>query len=288
MSPLALGALLAVAASVALNASYVLQHAGSVGTAAISARRPLATMRALLASRAWLLGGALGLAGWGLHVGALAHAPLSIVQAFVAGGLALTVPMASLGLGHRVSAPERRAAALLVGARVLLSVGLHGEGRHAHPDPVALAACAGALVAGAGLLAALVRGPGRAAALALAGGALYGAADLAIKALTGDPRPLASPWLLVAALATTGAFFSFQRGLQLGRPVTAIALMTAATNVTSIGCAFIAFGDPLGRTPALAAIHALAFSLVALGAWWLAPAQAAHLGVMGNNAPRHD
>ena len=288
MSPLAIGAALALAASVALNASYVLQHAGSVTADAISARRPLATLRSLLSSRAWLIGGALGVTGWGLHVGALAHAPLSIVQAFVAGGLALTLPMASIGLGHRVSAGERRAAALLVLALVLLSLGLRGVGRHAQADTAALIGCTAVLVVGAGLLAGLVRGPGRAAALAVAGGALYGAADLSIKTLTGSHRPLTSPWLLVAALATAGAFFAFQRGLQLGRPVTTIALMTAATNVTSVAGAFIVFGDPLGRTPALAVAHALAFGLVALGAWWLAPAQAAHLSSMGDNAPGHE
>lgn len=288
VSPLAVGAALALAASVALNASYVLQHAGSGAARAITLRRPVATVRSLLASRVWLLGGLLGLAGWALHVGALAHAPLSIVQAFVAGGLALTVPMASRGLGHRVSSRERAAALLLVVGLVLLSVGLRGVGRHAHADTGVLVAWLGALFVGAGLLAGLVRGPGRAAALAVSGGALYGAADLAIKALTGTARPLTSPWLLVAAVATAGAFFAFQRALQLGRPVTTIALMTVATNATSIGGAFVAFGDPLGRTPALAAAHGVAFALVAVGAWWLAPAQAAYLTAMGENARTHD
>jgi hypothetical protein len=50
--------------------------------------------------------------------------------------------------------------------------------------------------------------------------------------------------------------------------------MTAATNVGSIAGAFVVFGDPLGRTPTLAAIHALAFALVLVAAWLLAPAQA--------------
>jgi hypothetical protein len=50
--------------------------------------------------------------------------------------------------------------------------------------------------------------------------------------------------------------------------------MTAATNVSSIAGAFVVFGDPLGSTPLLATTHALAFVLVIVAAWRLAPAQA--------------
>jgi hypothetical protein len=75
-------------------------------------------------------------------------------------------------------------------------------------------------------------------------------------------------------VATVGAFFAFQRGLQGDRPVAVIALMTAATNVGSILGAFVVLGEPLGRTPALAALHGVAFALVVLAAWRLAPVQA--------------
>jgi hypothetical protein len=76
----------------------------------------------------------------------------------------------------------------------------------------------------------------------------------------------------VALLATAGAFFAFQRGLQSDRPLTVIALMTAATNASSIAGAFAAFDDPLGATPALAVLHAVALALVVAAAWRLAPA----------------
>ncbi|HSD80850.1 MAG TPA: hypothetical protein VLB47_09315, partial [Solirubrobacteraceae bacterium] len=261
MTSVALGLALAVGASVALNASFLLQHAGSAGAAAITPLRPLATLRALLRSPLWAVGAAVGMAGWALHVTALSHAPLSLVQAFVAGGLALTVPMAAVGLGHRTRPDERRAAALMVAALVLLALGLHGTGRDAAFAAAALAAWLAALAFPAAALAALVRGPGRPAALGLAGGLLYGAADLAIKALTGVAATrgledvLASPWLPVAATLSVAAFFAFQRGLQAGRPVTIIALMTAATNAGSIAGGFVVFGDRLGATPALGAAH---------------------------------
>jgi hypothetical protein len=281
VSTVAVGIALALAASVALNAAFLLQHAGSATAIEITPRRPVATLRSLLRSPVWALGTVLGIAGWALHVGALSHAPLSLVQAFVAGGLALTVPMAALGLHHRIAAEERRAAGAMVVALVLLALGLHGVGRHASFAAPTLAAYLGGLAVAALVLWARAEGRRGGPLLALAGGLLYGAADLAIKAMTGLAHHgglahlAAAPWTGLAALAAScGAFFAFQRSLQLGRPVTAIALMTAATNVSSIVGGFVVFGDQLGTTPALAAVHVAGFAIVGLAAWRLAPRQA--------------
>jgi hypothetical protein len=270
------GVLLAVAAAVALNASYLMQHAGSSSTAAIDPRRPVATLVSLLRSPIWAAGGAIGMTGWALHIGALREAPLSLVQAFVAGGLALTAPMAALGLRRRPARGETQAVVLMVLALALLSVGLTG-GRHASFAPLALGGALALLVSLAALLVALVDGERRPLALGAAGGLLYGAADMGLKAVTGlhgIGAIAASPWLYAALASTVCAFFAFQRGLQADRPVAVIALMTAATNVSSIAGAFVVYGDALGRTPLLAVAHGLAFVLVIVAAWRLAPAQA--------------
>jgi hypothetical protein len=277
MSPTVLGVALAIAAAVALNASYLMQHAGSSGAAAVDPRRPLGTLAALLRSPIWAAGCAVGITGWGLHIGAMREAPLSLVQAFVAGGLALSAPMAAIGLRRRPAPGEAQAIAVMVLALVLLSIGLAGGGRHAHFAGAALGAALAGLAGLAAMLATAATGPRRPLALGLAGGLLYGAADLALKAVTGlhgAGAILASPWLGAALACTAGAFFAFQRGLQADRPVAVIALMTAATNISSIAGAFVVFGDPLGRTPLLAVAHAVAFALVLVAAWRLAPAQA--------------
>src|SRR2546423_1664510 len=165
MSRVAEGLVLALAASVALNGGFLLQHAGSRTSIAVSPRHPVATLSSLLRSPLWSAGTALGLGGWAVPVAALARAPPSLVHAVVGGG--------------------------------------------------------------------------------------------------------------VAAVATVGAFFAFQRGLQIGRPLVVIALMTAATNVGSVAGGFLVFGDELGRTAPLAALHLAAFCLVFVAAWLLAPVQAA-------------
>ncbi|MDX6658501.1 MAG: hypothetical protein QOH62_3294 [Solirubrobacteraceae bacterium] len=277
MNSTTLGIALAIAAAVALNASYLLQHAGSSGGVAVDARRPLATLAGLLRSPAWAAGAVVGITGWGLHIGAMRQAPLSLVQAFLAGGLALAAPMAAIGLRRRPAPGELHAIGLMVLALVLLSLGLHAGARHAGFSAAALGAALAGLGLAAALLSLLRSGERRPLALGLAGGLLYGAADLALKAVTGlhgAGAVFGSPWLLAALLCTVGAFFAFQRALQSDRPVAVIALMTAGTNVSSIAGAFLVFGDRLGTTPLLVAIHALAFVLVIVAAWRLAPAQA--------------
>ena len=278
MSALAAGLALALVASLALNTGYLLQHRGSAGAPEITPLRPVITLRSLLASRAWVAGLALGTLGWLMHVGALSRAPLSLVQAFVAGGLVLAVPIGRR-LFHQVLRPAELVGIAVMGlALVGLGAGIRGEGAHGSFHAGRLGLFLAALGLAAALLVALPARGRRPQALGLAGGVLYGAADVAVKALTGiDSRQglvhaLVSPWLAVGALATLGAFFCFQRGLQAGRALPVIALMTAATNAFSITAGFAVFGDPLGRTPALAVVHLISLAVVVGAGALLAPA----------------
>ena len=117
--------------------------------------------------------------------------------------------------------------------------------------------------------------------LAAAGGILYGAADVSIKALTGLAgqhgltAALTSPWLIATIAASISAFFCFQRALQSGTPMPVIALMTAGNNIVSIIGGLAVFGDPVGHHPVIVLVHLAAFVLIVIAAWLLAPAQAA-------------
>jgi drug/metabolite transporter (DMT)-like permease len=296
MSAVMLGLALAVVASVALNASYLLQHAGSRDAPAVSVRRPVASLRNLLGSRWWLAGAVLGCVGWAVYVGALAQAPLSLVQAFAAGGLALTVPAAARAFGHRLARAELLAVLALVASLSLLGLGAKAPAAVAAVPAGALAAAVAVTVVAAALLVALSR---RAAALGAAGGMLYGLGDAAIKAVTVDAHAgllgaLTSPWAAVVVAASVAGFACFQRGLQIGPAVPVIALMTAGTNVVAIGIGLLAFGEPLGATPAAAALHLLAFALAGAAGLLLvaaqsrmAPEDGAHAGAEATaRAPR--
>jgi hypothetical protein len=150
MAPtLVIGLALALTGSLALNGSYVAQHLGAVHAPAITLRRPLVSLTGLLRSRLWLAGGIAGISGWLLHVGALSRAPLSLVQAFSAGGLALVVPVAARVTGRPLSSCARRGTLVMGAALAALAVGAR---------PVVGAASAGSwsVVAFAVVVAALI------------------------------------------------------------------------------------------------------------------------------------
>lgn len=278
-TPMIIGIGLALLASVALNGSYLIQHLGSQQAPAISIARPIATLRSLLGSRLWLAGSVAGLVGWALHVAALSQAPLSLVQAFSAGGLALAVPLGAWVTHTRLSRRERRAIFVMGGALALLGIGAGGAGLSSVPA-AALGLFLVLCLVGAGTLAALPVGPRRPHALGIAAGMLYGSADVATKAVTttahvgGLSHALLSPWALAIAVASAGAFFCLQRGLQLGSVLAVIALMTAVTNVVAIMGGLLVFREPLGSSATTGALHAIALILVAAAAWRLASAQA--------------
>jgi multidrug transporter EmrE-like cation transporter len=292
VSGLAAGLALAVAGSVALNASYLLQHAGTRDAPPIDLRHPLRTVTLLLGSGRWLAGMAAGLAGWALFLAGLAQAPLSLVQAFAAGGLALTVPAAARFFGERLAPRERLAMAAMVVALALLGVGAASAIVGAVPAG-RMAAFTGvaALVAGGAALAA--RGPRRGRGLALAAGVLYGVADAGTKAVAitaghglGIAGAILGPWGAIVAVASIGAFLCFQRALQIGPVVPVTALMTGGTTVAGVLGGLLVFGDPLGG-PALAALHLTAFALATVAGLVLAATQArAHEPERGETVPR--
>jgi drug/metabolite transporter (DMT)-like permease len=272
---IATGLALAISASLALNTGFLLQHSGASEAPAVSPLKPIATVAGLLKRRIWLLGLALGTAGWALHVAALSRAPLSLVQAFVAGGLALLAPIATRWFGQRLRRAESVAVAVMAFGLATLAIGVR-EPRSGGPLPGAALTL---FLAGCAVLAGAVASRRAAVPLAVAGGLLYGAADTAIKALTlvdarhGLGAAAGSPWLPAAVVCTAGAFFAFQRALQLGPPVSSIALMTAATYAVSIAAGLVVLSEPIGHG-ATGVAHLVAFAAVVGAACVLAPAQA--------------
>ncbi|WP_320670283.1 hypothetical protein [Patulibacter defluvii] len=271
------GALLALLASLALNAGYLIQHRGGRDAPPVDVRRPLRTLAGLLRSRVWLLGTATGTLGWALFVAALALAPLSVAQAFAGGGLALVVPLAARVTGRPLAARERAAVPAIAVGLALLAVGTRDPGARTADHEQLLPLLVGASLA-AGALLALPAGGRRPQLLGVAAGVFYGAADAATKAVCGAAAhdgllpALVSPWAAALVALTAAAFFCFQRGLQSGRPLPVIALMATATSLVAVVGGLAAFAEPLGQTPLLAALRIVGLVTVAVAGWVLAPA----------------
>jgi hypothetical protein len=282
---LLLGFGLAIASSLALNAGYLLQHLGGAVAAAVDVRAPVATVRGLLRSPLWVVGMGTNLLGSALHIGALAVAPLTLVQAFSAAGLALVVPASARVARSPLHRAERVAVAVIVAALAVLAISpatMSIAPTSAGPPLVFL----GAVLLAAGALAA-TRGPRRAAALALVAGLLYGLSDAATKGFTdaaghGLLAAVLTPWPPVIVALCAAAFFALQRGLQLGAAATVIVLMTAATNVTAVAAGIAVFAESFGAQPGIAGLHMLAMVAIAAASLRLAAVQAR----IGERPPR--
>jgi hypothetical protein len=81
------GLALALGSALGTIVVFLFKQRGAVLAPAVRGRHPLRSAVGLFRSRWFSLGWAVAVAAWGLHVGALALAPLSVVQAVLSGGL---------------------------------------------------------------------------------------------------------------------------------------------------------------------------------------------------------
>src|SRR5258708_28790080 len=98
----ALGLLLALGTAFGSVAGFLYKFRGARQAPAVELRRPLHSTAELFRSPLYALGILIALGSWGLHVGALALAPISIVQSVIAGGLVLLTVVANRLFGVRV------------------------------------------------------------------------------------------------------------------------------------------------------------------------------------------
>ena len=270
------GLVLALACAATTSVAFLFKHRGAVLAPDVQIRHPLRSAVDLFHSRWFAIGWAVAIGAWVLHVGALALAPLSIVQAVLSGGLVLLAVFAERFFGFRLG--RRQWAGVIVTAVGLAIIGVtsgSGDGDPPAYAPAALIAVeCGVLVTGSGVAAIATHGriPRAAQGLLLgaAAGALFGVSDIAIKFLVDDIASgvleLISPWTVAALIASVIAFYASARGLQIGPGVEVIAITSVAANLVAIVGGILVFRDPVG-TGALEIVgRMLAFCLVIAGA----------------------
>jgi len=270
------GLSLAVACAAATSVAFLLKHRGAVLAPPVVVDHPLRSAAGLFRSRWFAVGWAVAVGAWALHVGALALAPLSIVQAVLAGGLVFLAVFAERYFGLRLG--RRQWIGVFVTATGLAIIGLTSGSDAGDPPHYAVAALiaveCGVLVFSTAIIAASThrRVPTAAEGLLLGGaaGALFGVSDIAIKFLADDIASgvleLISPWTMVAIIASVVAFFASARGLQIGPGVDVIAITSVAANLTAIFGGILVFRDPVGTGALEITVRMLAFVLVLVGA----------------------
>ncbi|MCW3011548.1 MAG: hypothetical protein JWO90_1952 [Solirubrobacterales bacterium] len=270
------GLVLSVGTAFVSILGFLFKHRGAVGAPPIDARHPVRSTIALFSNKWWTLGIVVAMGSWVLHTSALALAPITLVQATIAGGLVLLTVVAEKLFHLPVSRREWIGVGLTAVGLAFLAATLGETGSEKHSDYAGgtLGLYVGGLALASVPLMLLAGRPQhrrRAGTfLAAAAGLQWGASDVTIKAATGE---LADGALgLVGALAGVILVLSLvglvvsARSLQLGEAVPVIAVTSAAANLSTIMSGLVVFGEPLPEGDAAIALRLLALTLVVVAA----------------------
>jgi hypothetical protein len=265
-----LGLALAVATALASIVGFLYKHRGAVESPEVDWRRPVWSSLVLFRSRWYTLGVLIAVLGWGFHVGALALAPISLVQATIAGGLVMLTAIADRFFAHQVSRREWIGVGLAAAGLAFLAATLDGGADSAHSDYetttlvvfVAIVAAGGVAVAIAGRVT-LRAG----VLLGASAGLMWAASDTCIKALSdslgdGVGAVLLDPLAAVIAIASLAGMLLSARSLQIGPAVPVIAVTCVAANTLTIAAGPIVFSEPLPDETLGLVVRFLAFGLV--------------------------
>jgi hypothetical protein len=265
-----LGLVLALLTAFGSVAGFLYKFRGAREAPSVELSHPWRSTVALFRSPTYSLGIAIAFGSWGFHVGALALAPISLVQSVIAGGLVLLTVVADHLFGIEVTRREWIGVGLTAAGLAFLAATLDGDAGSAHsryaPGTLALFL---AIVGVAGL--ALALRPRRAPLLAVSAGLLWATSDTSIKALSSHLSGLGlgvviHPLAFVILVASLVGLLISARSLQLGDAVPMIALTSAAANLTTIAAGPVVFGEPMPASRLGVVVRVVAFGLVILAA----------------------
>lgn len=129
-----LGLLLSLATALASVLGFLYKHRGAQLAPEVDWKRPLHSTIVLFRSGWYTIGVVVALGGWFFHVGALALAPITLVQSVIAGGLVFLTVAADKLFGQRVTRREWLGVGLMAAGLAFLAATMEGGGDEAHSD----------------------------------------------------------------------------------------------------------------------------------------------------------
>jgi hypothetical protein len=259
---------LAFVSAVAVNWAYTREHDAVSAMPSFSPRQPRRFVSLLLADRDWLIGFGTESVGWLVYVAALRLAPIALVQAICASGIAVLAFATARGHPGRLARHERIAVAVAFAGLVLLALSLVDTSQADHPPDGAavtiwLAGSAGAALMLAGSRLRLARG----ASLGLAAGLLFAGGDMSAKLVVYGGAWFAAVVSLIVCYALGTSVL--QGAFQHSDALTAAGLATLATNSVPIAAGFVVFGEQLPHG-AKGTLQVAAFASLVVSAAFLA------------------
>src|SRR5919109_3856723 len=117
-----IGILLALACALVANLAFFYKYRGANEVPKVQVLHPWRSARALYSSKWFTLGMLTATASWGLHVGALALAPMSVVQVALAGGVVFIAVMAERLFGFEVGRRQWIGLSLMAAGLAVLGI----------------------------------------------------------------------------------------------------------------------------------------------------------------------
>ena len=279
------GIALALVAALMTNLASLLKHRGCHRVEPVRIRQPLRSARTLAGSRWFAAGWGLAALAWLVHVAALSLAPISLVQAVLAGGAVTLAVLSQRLFGDPVE--RQQWLALLLGGCGLALLALTLPSLHGSDSAFSTGAILG-FEGGLALLASGLALGHRSARLAARRGVLLAAlagiliafAGVAIKGLLGAggvSLAVLGPWIALTVVCGALAQYATVGALQKGQAVETIGLIGLVANATQIAAGVLVFGDPLAADPLGLVLQATAFAMVCGSALLLPSRQASRL-----------
>jgi drug/metabolite transporter (DMT)-like permease len=276
---LQLGLGLALLSALTTQLGFLMRHRGAVAAPDVDMGHPLRSVVGLFRSKWWTLGYVVAAIAYAFHVGALALAPLSIVQAVLSGGLVLLAVLAERLFGFELGRREWAGVVLAAAGLAFLALTASGSSGKGSADysMLGLVVCQLVLVGAGAALILKGRSADRESGercglyLAIAAGLLFTVSHVSIKAIehhsTGGPLAvLATPFPYILVACGVVAFFVSARSLQVGDGVAVIAVTSIASNASAMPAGVLVFSDSLGSTGLIVAGRIISFLVVIVAA----------------------
>ena len=258
---------LAAASTTLTSLAYLREHDAAARMPELSMRRPLQSVRTLLADRSWLRGFAMESTGFLLYAAALGLASLTLVQSVNAGGIGVLAFVSSRLAHRRLPRRDLVGVGLSVLGLLALAVSLeHGSGGGGRGSTVAILLWLGATAA-AGAVLLLGRRFSSAAAAGAAGGLFFSIGDISTKVATeGGVRAL---FVITLVAGYSLGSIVLQLGYQRGTALTVSGIATLLTNALPILAGTLILHEPV-PTGVWGVLRVFAFAAVTVAAVLLA------------------
>jgi drug/metabolite transporter (DMT)-like permease len=261
---LTIAILLTFVSAVAINWAWIREHDAASALPPLSVRRPRESLKILLTNRHWVGGFAAEVGGFLCYVGALALAPLALVQSLSAGGIGILAFLSSRMAGVKLA--RRELLGVAVAATGLAFLGISLAGATGQGDEGVWGGIIVWVGASAALAAIAIRygshllGP--AAAHGVAAGILLAAGDVVTKAVvSGGARVVFIPAMILAYSFGT---IVLQLGFQKGAALTTAGVATLFTNALPIIAGTTLYDEPF-PSGELGVLRGIAFALLIAG-----------------------